>query len=450
MIDRLPRRTLIRGFAFFLTLCLVLGTLAWSGYATADRYRTGLENTYQRALDELSDHVTNIELTLNKAYYANTPPQMIGVANKLFSESNQAKNSLGALPVSTEQLETVNRFVAQVGDYSLSLSQKVSKGQTLSDDDRETLYNLGKYAKTVSKEFELIAADYTAGGYAVGKVENAIQNNTMEAGTLPAFGDSFRDMEEGFTDYPILIYDGPFSDHLLTKKSTLTKDLRRISQSDAKKAAVKILGGTEAELAEHMETSGNLPLWNFAKGDITLSITKDGGLPNNLLNSRLVAEEKMDYKEAAKLAKEFLTKHGLKSFKESYYLTREGICTINFAFEQDGVICYPDLVKVGVALDNGEILSFNATGYLMNHKTRNLKINGINAEKARKSVSPALKVRSGKKAVIPTGGENEVLCYEFTCTGRGGETVLVYINAQTGFEEQILILMETEGGVLAM
>ena len=450
MMNRLSRRTLIRGSALFLSLCLVLGGLAWSGYATADRYRTGLENTYQRALDELNDHITNIETTLNKAYYANTPPQLIGTASKLFSESNQAKISLSALPVTTEQLENVQHFIAQVGDYSLSLSRKVSRGQTLSDDEREQIYSMGRYAKTMSREFEQIAADYTAGGYAVGKLENAIEHNTLEAETLPVFGDSFRDMEEGFTDYPILIYDGPFSDHLLTKKSTLTKNLPRVSQTDAKKAAVKLLGGPENQIAEHLDTGGNLPLWNFAKGNVTLSITKDGGLPNNLLNSRLVTEEKMDHKEAAKHAKVFLEKQGLISFKESYYLTREGLCTINFAFEQDGVLCYPDLVKVGIALDNGEILSFSATGYIMNHKTRNLRSEDIGVKKARESVSPSLKIRNEKRAVIPTGGAHEVLCYEFTCAGRGGETVLVYINAQTGFEEEILILMETEGGILVM
>lgn len=40
---------------------------------------------------------------------------------------------------------------------------------------------------------------------------------------------------------------------------------------------------------------------------------------------------------------------------ESYHLTENNIMTINFAYQDGGALCYPDLVKVGVALDNGEI-----------------------------------------------------------------------------------------------
>ena len=43
-----------------------------------------------------------------------------------------------------------------------------------------------------------------------------------------------------------------------------------------------------------------------------------------------------------------------------------------------------------------------------------------------------------------------MLCYEFACTGKKEETVLVYVNVETGLEEQILILMKDDLGVLAM
>ena len=56
--------------------------------------------------------------------------------------------------------------------------------------------------------------------------------------------------------------------------------------------------------------------------------------------------------------------------KESYYVINDGICTINYAYSQDGVTCYPDLVKVAVALDTGGVVEYNATGYIMNHTDR--------------------------------------------------------------------------------
>ena len=41
--------------------------------------------------------------------------------------------------------------------------------------------------------------------------------------------------------------------------------------------------------------------------------------------------------------------------KESYFSTNDGICTINFAYMEDDVVCYPDLIKVNVALDTGNV-----------------------------------------------------------------------------------------------
>ena len=85
--------------------------------------------------------------------------------------------------------------------------------------------------------------------------------------------------------------------------------------------------------------------------------------------------------------------------KESYYVINNNICTINYAYVQDGAVCYSDLVKVGVALDSGEIVSFSATGYLMNHHTRSVDYSPISSEEARASVSPPPD-RRGRKPVL--------------------------------------------------
>ncbi len=57
--------------------------------------------------------------------------------------------------------------------------------------------------------------------------------------------------------------------------------------------------------------------------------------------------------------------------KETYYLKQGGAVTINYAYEQN-VIVYPDLIKLKIALDNGEILGIETTGYLNNHTERNI------------------------------------------------------------------------------
>ena len=52
-------------------------------------------------------------------------------------------------------------------------------------------------------------------------------------------------------------------------------------------------------------------------------------------------------------------------------------------------------------------------------------------------------------AVIPTEWQSEILCYEFK--GKVQDTeFLVYINAENGREEDILVIKDTPNGILTM
>ena len=53
-------------------------------------------------------------------------------------------------------------------------------------------------------------------------------------------------------------------------------------------------------------------------------------------------------------------------------LVRELLACTIVQFVQDGVTCYPDLIKVGISLESGALTGFEAAGYLMNHREREL------------------------------------------------------------------------------
>ena len=65
-------------------------------------------------------------------------------------------------------------------------------------------------------------------------------------------------------------------------------------------------------------------------------------------------------------------------------------------------------------------------------------------------MDPSLTILSSGLAVIPTEGKYELLCHEFICQTADGMHAIVYINAQTGVEENILLLLEDENGTLTM
>ena len=166
-------------------------------------------------------------------------------------------------------------------------------------------------------------------------------------------------------------------------------------------------------------------------------------------SNRNVSSEIISQEEAGNKAKEFLDNKGFPNMKETYYLKQEGIVTINYAYMQDNVIMYPDLIKVKVALDNGEVLGIETTGYLNNHTERDISNVKITEEQAKENLNKNLEIVSSGMAVIPTEWETEILCYEFKGKVEDKE-FLVYINAENGREEDILIITNTPNGTLAM
>jgi hypothetical protein len=93
----------------------------------------------------------------------------------------------------------------------------------------------------------------------------------------------------------------------------------------------------------------------------------------------------------------------------------------------------------------------DASGYLNNNRPgRDLNAT-LSANEAAESLSPELTInRLAGLCVIPSLGQNEILCYEFECTGGKGDTFLVYVNAKTGVIENIFLLVMDENGTLTV
>ena len=134
--------------------------------------------------------------------------------------------------------------------------------------------------------------------------------------------------------------------------------------------------------------------------------------------------------------------------KKTYTIKEYGVITINYAYEENDVLVYPDLIKVKVALDNGDILGIETTGYLNNHEKRNIDKTGIiSKEKAIKLSNENLKIQEIRLAIIPTEFETEIFCWELKGTVENRD-FLLYVNAKTGKVEDILVIIQTENGTL--
>ena len=165
--------------------------------------------------------------------------------------------------------------------------------------------------------------------------------------------------------------------------------------------------------------------------------------------NREVSEEKILKEQANNIGKEFLNKHGYSNMKESYFTNQGGVLTINYAYNQNGVICYPDLIKVKVALDNGEILGIEAQSYLNSHHEREIPVAGISMQEAASKINPKLEIVSQAVVVIPTDWKTELTTYEFRGKLEDREFI-VYINIENGKEEKIFMILDTPGGTFTI
>jgi germination protein YpeB len=232
-----------------------------------------------------------------------------------------------------------------------------------------------------------------------------------------------------------------------------------ISVEQAQQKAKEFFGSDKIASIEHTGdiTSDTLPAYNMKvtfndrpeDEFATLDISKKGGHVIWMLYNRETGQDTLDVNEAKQVGMQFLKEHGYNSMKDTYYVKEDSVATINYAYQQDGVVIYPDLIKVKVALDTGEIVGFESKGFIMNHTKRQLVSPALTEEQARARVNGNSDVKSVGLAVIPTKFGTEIFCYEIK--GKlNDKDFLVYINAATGKEEQVLIIIDTENGILTM
>jgi germination protein YpeB len=182
---------------------------------------------------------------------------------------------------------------------------------------------------------------------------------------------------------------------------------------------------------------------------VSIDITKKGGHVLQMIYTKPISNAKLKIDKAKEYAKKFLISQGYMDMVDTYYMSENGMATINYAYKQDNVVVYPDLIKVKVALDNGEIIGFESSGYISSHTKRDIKEPKITLEDARRKINPRVQVLSSGMAIIPTESQTEILTYEFK--GKVDDRdFLVYINTDDGQEEKVLMIVNTPNGILTM
>lgn len=444
---------------YSIVVVVIAAVAIWgvSQYKQAASYRQELDNQYNRAFYDMVGYVNNVEVLLIKSLITSTPEKTAAVLQEAWRQANLAQSNLGQLPISQPVLANTSKFLTQVGDLAYSLNNQNMSGKPLNEEQYKTMEKLYGFSTSLGKSLNDLQGQISSGrikwGELASKGKSIFKKTSSE---LPS--KQFENIDKTFQEYPTLIYDGPFSDHLVTAKPKGVTG-NELSAEQAKQSVIKFFGADKVKSVDNTGKNDTGPIKTYSY-TVTLKnvpedqkaivdVTQKGGHIFQMLYNRPVSEEKINIDQAKALGRKFLDNKGYKNMVDTYYLKEDNTAVINYAYQQDNAVVYSDLIKLKIALDTGEIIGFESKGYLSAHTERNIPKPGITLEQARAKINPRMEIMSSGLAIIPTDYKTELFTYEFK--GKlNNMDFLVYINADTGKEENILMIINTPNGILTM
>ncbi len=448
-----------RGITSAILAIALLAVGVWGAYQyqLKNDYKIAINNDYQRLFHDTKAHIANVQVALSKALLSDTKEQNVILLTQVIQQASLAQDKLAQLPVAHSDINKTQKYLTQVADYSLSLVEHHLNGNKLDSKQREAMTKLQDYSTYLTRELSVLQDKIMRGQVTLGRIEKKQREGLRET-NKDMLNTSLVKLEEEMTKYPELIYDGPFSDQVMNMKP---KELgeKTVSAEEARIIAENFLGNKQKwnlalfEEGEHVNEAATIPSYTFGVTEnrknaigTYISVSKQGGHVVWMANLKSPKNISLSMKQGQDRALKFLEEKGYKNMEPNYSLRNDGIGLFNFAYTENGVTIYPDLVKVKVALDNGEIVGFDAATYLHAHHTREIPAPKITQEEARGKVRLDFNIDSVRLAIIPKGS-SEVLCYEFKGKYRDNDYI-VYINALDGREEKILQIIKDENGTL--
>ena len=447
------KRPTIRIITFLSAALVVAGIFAIRGTRKANALDRYARASTERAFDELVTSVSEMSNALEKSVYTTDPALAGALCTQIFGRAMTAQTALEALPYASQEMEQTASFVAKAGDYASALSRTVGDGGWTGE-EMANLKSLADTASVMKLNLQDMQSRLAQGEMALDQVYARASSELGGEDQPPLAGETFKTIEQEFPELPTLIYDGPFSETMARRQALYLEGKKEVEEEEALKKAAKFLDIAASELRSAGECGGDVPCWIFAchmlGGEYSVYVTKQGGEIWSVVGARSVGKPIYTVDQGLALAGDYVKGWGLKSLEESYHTVSDGVLLVNFEYAEKGVRCYPDLIKVGVALDTGALMSYDAQGYITAHTKRSIPDAAVSEQEAQESLSQALAVQAHAMAIIPTDGGQERYCHEFLCQSEDGDKYLMYVNAQTGAEEKILILLEDETGALTV
>ncbi len=422
---------------------LLAGVLTYN-FIMPTTEETSLEAGYQRAFYDTVAEVDNMDLNLSKTLATKDTRAMQTYLVDLAVNSELAESNISELPLSDENKFYTTKVINQIGDFSKYLNKKLINGEPITESDISSLNALYKMNLQLKQSLAKMVEGLNS-GFSFSSLNEDSRNNIIT--------DNFGELEHLSVEYPELIYDGPFSDGLDRKQiKGLTGE--NLSEEEAKQIFSSLFADSNpSDVMTAGKMQGAIECFNvkgMVKGEeLYAQISVKGGKLIMFSYSGSCKDINIDREQATEVADEFLIRNDLYGMKPVWVNLTNNVYTINYAFEDNGVIVYSDLVKIRVCAETAMVIGMEASSYYTNHTDRVIGTATISKAQAKTYLVSGMEVNTCRLAVVPVGNSSEKLCYEFSGE-YDGSTFYIYIDATSGRQIEMFKVIESTEGTLLM
>lgn len=429
-------------FPFALVALIGMGVWGFQENQEKNSLLIKAENQYQRAFHDLNFHMDQLQDEIGKTLAVNSRRQLTPSLANVWRLSYSAQSDVGQLPLTLMPFNKTESFLSDIGNFAHRVAVRDLQKEPLSKKEYKTLQTLYKRSNSLQEELQKVQSTVINRNLRWMDVELALAADDKK--TDNTIVDGLRSIDKKAESYAEVDWGPGVNDAAQRKRETVQRIKgHNISVEEAKQRVANFLGMKRAAGVQVTKSKEkNFPVYSASvrkPGDddrLHLDVTKKGGHVIWMVNNRDVKKRKLSLREGEASAEKYLRQHGFHSMQSITYDDYGDEAAYTFVYNEGGVTMYPDLVTVKVALDNGEVMAFESSQYVANHKERHLAPPKLPQKEALTRVNPNLKVQEVSRALINREDGTEVLCYEVL--GYLGKTQYrIFVNADTGDEEKV-------------
>ena len=436
----------IKKIYLYVTSMLVAILLASYGIVMSDKAgqtKRDLDSQYDRAYYDLTMYMNNLEGLLAETIIVSHPENTSDTLEQIWKQADLAEENLGVLPAGQGVFASTSKFLNQLSNLAEASKDALHLKGDVPENYRTELKALHEYAMVLTQDLEEMEPLVSQGTH--------FWDNYVESDNSGKDNNILSGLDEDLKNVPKIVYDGQYSDHLQksTPKGLSGEFISSHQAIEFMRAIIEDTGAVAKEIKVTTETEGNIPCYALEitmmdGSKATANISKQGGLLVWYLWNKVSTDDvNITMATAKAYGADFLACLGYENMLPThgdtvYNSTTGNVITINYCYQQNGVAIYPDLVKLRIDGTDGTIIGVEASGYINCHTNRILDDPKLSIEDVQKYISNDVVINSTTLCVIPTDFGTEILVYELNVKYKD-KIYLIYINSQTGKEEDIII-----------